>query len=286
MRGRWWIWTGAALLGLILIYAVTAAQNLGGVFVPQRTLDAQTALLQPGIEIRLPADAVQPVPAVLLFHGCGGQRPMHLAYADAITQAGFAAVLVDSFSPRQIGRFAAMTQVCSGLRLHGQERAADVFAALEIVRAAPEIDSQRLVLAGWSHGGWTLLDAASFAGNGDRPSALADRAGSFHGIARIVAIYPYCGFPARASGQLSPGLPPIDIILAGDDMVAPIADCERLARRAGTAGADLSYEIWSDVTHAFDDPDAPALDPRMSYDADAARRLRVRLISILQETQD
>ncbi|WP_420434977.1 dienelactone hydrolase family protein [Hyphobacterium sp.] len=286
MLRRWWIWTGAALLGLVVIYAATIAQNLSGIFVPQRTLDAQIALLRPGVEARLPANALRPIPAVLLFHGCGGQRPMHHSYADAITEAGFAAVLIDSFAPRRIGRFAAMTQVCAGLRLQGQERAADVFAALEIVRSMPEIDSQRLVLAGWSHGGWTLLDAASFAGIGDQPSALVDSPGYLHGVVRIVAIYPYCGFPARASGRLVDGLPPIEIILAGGDMVAPIADCECLARRAEATGADLSYEVWSGVTHAFDDPDAPALDPRMSYDASAAHRLRDRLISTLRESQD
>jgi dienelactone hydrolase len=274
------------LLGFLLAYAAAAAQNLGGWFIPQRGLDSHVEMLRPGVEVHLPETSDESVPAILLFHGCGGQRPMHRDYADAIVAAGFAVVLVDSFAPRGIGRLAAMTQVCPGLRLHGQERAADVFAALAIVREIDRVDSQRLVLAGWSHGGWALLDAASYAAEDRRPAGLRDGEVSFEGVVRIAAIYPYCSFPSRASGRLSAGLPPVTLILAERDLVAPTADCERLARRAVGAGADMAYEIWPGVTHAFDDPDAPALDPRMQYDAIAAERLRVWLIGAAAETED
>ena len=171
------------------------------------------------------------------------------------------------------------------MRLMGQERAADVFAALEIARQTENIDADRIVLAGWSHGGWTLLDAMSFVSDGERPPALTDGELSFAGVARIVPIYPYCGFPARASGRIGSDLPPVEMILAERDMVAPHGDCERLARRATETGAEMDYEVWEGVTHAFDDTDAPALDPRMTYDAEAAARLRARLIAILRETQ-
>jgi dienelactone hydrolase len=211
---------------------------------------------------------------------------MHLAYAEALNEAGYAVVLVDSFAPRRIGRFSAMTQVCSGLRLHGQERAADIFAALAIVRETEAIDSGQLVLAGWSHGGWTLLDAASYVSGDARPPALTDGHLSLDGVVQIYAIYPYCSFPSRANGQLSAGLPPITLILAGRDMVAPVGDCERLARQAIESGADLALEVWPGVTHAFDDPDAPALDPRMTFDADAAARLEARLTMAVPTTQD
>lgn len=284
--GRWAIRIGLALAGLTLIYGAAAAQNLTGVFVPRRTLDEQVEMIRPGVQIFLPDSATGPVPAVLFFHGCGGERPMHTAYAAAIAEAGFGALIVDSFEPRGIGRFGAMTQVCSATRLMGQERAADVFAALEIARETDGIDAERLILAGWSHGGWTLLDAMSFVSEGERPPALIDGDVSFDGVLGIVPIYPYCGFPARASGRIGPGLPPVEMVLAERDMVAPHADCERLARQAIEAGAEMDYAVWDGVTHAFDDTDAPAIDPRMTYDAEAAARLRARLIEMLGETQD
>lgn len=286
MPKSWLIRTGLALLGAGLIFGTAVAWSLTGIFVPQRTLAEQVELLRPGVEVFLPEAAGGPVPAILFFHGCGGQRPMHTAHAEAITEAGFAAIIVDSFEPRGIGRFSAMTQVCSALRLRGQERAADVFAALEIARQAEGVDPDRLVLAGWSHGGWTLLDAMSYASDGVRPPALADIDTDFEGVVRIVPVYPYCGFPARASGRIGPGLPPVEMILAGRDRVAPHGDCVRLADQAADEGAEIDYTIWADVTHAFDDMDTPALDPRMDYDPEAAARLRGQLIEILRETQD
>lgn len=283
---RWAIRTGLVLLAGLALYTVAAAQNLTGAFVPRRTLDEQVELLRPGVEIVLPEHVSEPVPAIIFFHGCGGERPMHMAHAAAIAEAGYAAIVVDSFEPRGIGRFAAMTQVCAALRLMGQERAADVFAALEIARGVPAIDSQHIVLAGWSHGGWTLLDAMSFVSEDRRPTALSDGEAGFDGVVRIVPIYPYCGFPARASGRIGAGLPPVDMILAGRDMVAPNGDCIRLAEQAEAHGADIAVEVWEGLTHAFDDTDAPALDPRMEYNAEAAARLRARLIGILAQAQD
>lgn len=284
--GRRAIRIGLALAGLALIYGAAAAQNLTGVFMPRRTLNEQVEMIRPGVQIFLPETATGSVPAILFFHGCGGERPMHTAYAAAIAEAGFGALVVDSFEPRGIGRFGAMTQVCSATRLMGQERAADVFAAMEIARETDGIDAERLILAGWSHGGWTLLDAMSFVSEGERPPALIDGDVSFDGVLGIVPIYPYCGFPARASGRIGPGLPPVEMVLAERDMVAPHADCERLARQAIEAGAEIDYAVWDGVTHAFDDTDAPAIDPRMTYDAEAAARLRARLIEMLGETQD
>jgi dienelactone hydrolase len=275
-----------SVIGIGLIYAAAAAQNLTHAFVPRRTLDEHVALIAPSVTILLPEDRSAPVPTIIFFHGCGGQRPMHMDHAEAIADAGFGVLVVNSFAPRGIGRFEAMTQVCAALRLWGQERSADVFAAMEIARQTDGVDPDRLVLAGWSHGGWTLLDAMSFASEEIRPPTLTSGAINFDGVDRIIPIYPYCGFPARGSGHIGPGLPAVEMILAERDMIAPHGDCERLARRAESAGAAIDYAIWPGVTHAFDDTDAPALDPRMDFDAEAAARLRDQLIAALQRTQD
>lgn len=283
MVPRWLIHTvGAAVAGLA-IYSVAAAQNLTQVFVPERTLEAQIELIRPGIDIRLPDNVEDPVPAVLLFHGCGGKRPMHGSYAEVITDAGFAVLVVDSFTPRGIGRFEAMTQVCAALRLLGQERAADVFAALEIARSTDGIDADRLILAGWSHGGWTILEAMRFASENERPVSMNDGDLSLEGVIQIVPIYPYCSFPSRASGRIGGGLPPVQMILSERDWVAPTGACRRLAASAQEAGADFNVETWEGVTHAFDDPDAPALDPRMSFNAEATARLQELLIELLRQ---
>jgi dienelactone hydrolase len=272
------------VIALAMMYTAAAAQNLTQAFIPRRTLAQHVELIAPGVTIMLPESQPAPVPTIIFFHGCGGLRPMHIDHADAITAAGFGVVVVNSFSPRGIGRVEAMTQVCSALRLWGQERSADVFAALAIARQTDGIDANRLVLAGWSHGGWTLLDALSFVSDDTRPPSLTTGEINLDGVTRVLPIYPYCGFPARASGRIGPGLPPVEMILAERDLVAPHADCERLAGLAETAGAEIDFAIWPGVTHAFDDTDAPAIDPRMKYDAEAATRLRRQLINALQRT--
>ena len=55
--------------------------------------------------------------------------------AKIVTEAGAAAILVDSFAPRRIGRAAALGTVCTGVRLQGRQRAGDLFAVMAWARA-------------------------------------------------------------------------------------------------------------------------------------------------------
>src|SRR5690606_33200046 len=102
-----------------------------------------------------------PFPVVLQFHGCGGKKNLQERWAAVARAAGWAAVVVDSYGPRRISRLEAYATVCTGLQLWGRERAGDLFAMMEWARRQPWIDPKRIVLAGWSHGGWTTLDAMS-----------------------------------------------------------------------------------------------------------------------------
>jgi dienelactone hydrolase len=274
------------LSGLLLLLAlsgcVSLSGNASGWSVPRRSLDAQVALIAPAVDIRVPENATGPVPAAILLHGCGGRRALQDQYADALVEAGMAAIIVDSNRPRGIGRFGSMSQVCTALRLWGQERAADIPAAITIAETDPRLDATRLALVGWSHGGWTVLDALGYSGRGEALPALTDGPVSLAGaIDLAVLFYPYCGFPVGTRGDdLDPAIP-VDAVLAEDDLIAPHGDCERLLERAQAAGLPAAYSVWNDVTHAFDDPDLPA-DPRMRHDAEASERARDHLVARLQ----
>jgi dienelactone hydrolase len=272
-----------AFLILMSGLGACATGNFTGWSVPERTLTEQTALLREHVEIRLPEAASGPVPAAILLHGCGGLRDVQEDYASALLTAGYGVVLVDSNSARGIGRFGAMTQVCTAQRLWGQERAADIPAAIAIASESPGIDADRLALIGWSHGGWTVLEALDFAGE-DRTSPVLSPQPStpLPGVRTAIAIYPYCGFPVRADGRGFASDIPLHALLGGRDVVAPARDCERLFARAAEAGRPVNHELWSNVTHAFDEPNGPP-DPRMEYDADAAQRARASVISWLDE---
>jgi len=259
-----------------------AAGQAFGFIIPQRTLADQVALIRPHTLIAVPDDAAGPVPAAILLHGCGGLRQVQPDYANELLAAGYGVITVDSNSARSIGRLSAMTQVCTALRLWGRERAADIEAALELAREDPRIDATRIALIGWSHGGWTVLDALDYAGEGRMPPALTHtgEGAPLQGVQTAITLYPYCGFPVRADGHgFAPHIP-LHAILAERDMVAPHGDCERLFSRARSAGLSVDAVVWDGLTHAFDEPNAPP-DPRMQYDADAAARARTRIVEIL-----
>ncbi len=273
------------ITAFILLTAVSACAtgNMTGWSVPERSLAEQTALLRDHVEIRLPAATNGPVPAAILLHGCGGQRGVQEDYSDALLAAGYGVVLVDSNSARGIGRIGAMTQVCTAQRLWGQERAADIPAAIAIATEMPGIDAGQLALIGWSHGGWTVLEALNYAAEGrSAPSLQPQPDRSLPGIQAVIALYPYCGFPARVDGREFGSGIPLHTILAGRDVVAPARDCQRLIIRAAESGRLIHHEFWPEATHAFDERNGPP-DPRMRYDAGAAQRARARVISWLDD---
>lgn len=272
------------LATLILLLAGLGGCAIGqatGITTPGRDIAEQVALIRPHTTIEIPADAQAPVPAAILLHGCGGLRQVQPDYATALLEAAYGVITVDSNRARGIGRFAAMSQVCTALRLWGRERAADIEAALMLAREDPRIDEARLALIGWSHGGWTVLDALDYAGEGRVSPGLAGvETPPLAGVRSAILLYPYCGFPVRADGRAFPSDIAIHAILAERDMVAPTGDCTRLFDRAEAAGHPVDHVTWPGITHAFDEPAAPP-DPRMEYDADAAARARARIVDIL-----
>ena len=139
-----------------------------------------------------------PHPTVIGFHGCGGMDLGAIEWMEYLASRGYATVLVDSYAFRGL----APEQVCNGRALWGSERAGDVLAAIDAVRQLPLVDSDRLILLGWSHGAWAIMDALAF----DPPHRLPTNLRSspsepFAGVSGIALFYPYCGFPAEARGQ-------------------------------------------------------------------------------------
>ena len=122
------------------------------------TLDQRIAALAPSSDLLLPEGA-GPHPVVIQFHGCGGKKNHQPRWAEVARKAGWAAVVSDSYAHRRINRFEAYATVCTGLQLWGRERAGDLYAMVEWVRRQSWADPSRIVVAGWSHGAWTVLDA-------------------------------------------------------------------------------------------------------------------------------
>src|SRR6266480_4959466 len=126
-----------------------------------------------------------PFPALILLHGCNGIGRNVLAWAQWLQAEGYAALVLDSFGGR------GFTSICGdGSVFGGGPRSSDVFAAARYLATLPGIDQDRIGVIGWSHGGWTVLRAASY-----EPVYRDVR------LRALVAFYPYCGEAARREGH-------------------------------------------------------------------------------------
>jgi dienelactone hydrolase len=234
------------------------------------TIAHHIARLEPFMETRRPAGS-GPFPVVLMLHGCGGPRPFLRDAAEHVVRAGGAAVLIDSFAPRRISRIAAIATVCTGARLHGRERAGDLFAALAWARAQSWADRSRLAAVGWSHGAWTIMDALALRSGAEmaRATGLSDLPDEpLEGLAGALIVYPYAGigtYAGRRDWRIAPKS--VAIIAERDYIVgASRAALERQRAR----GAPLEILLFENATHAFEDQHAE--DPRVRYNPQATAR--------------
>ncbi|GAM96742.1 Mlr4903 protein [alpha proteobacterium U9-1i] len=241
------------------------------------TVAQRAAALAPHMRVSLPAGD-GPFPVVMMFHGCGGPRPMFNEWARALNEAGIAAINVDSYAPRGISRVGALTTVCTGARLRGRERAGDVYATYAWARAQTWANPQRITAAGWSHGGWTILDALALrsgaemqraTGLSDLPEEpLADLAGAFF-------VYPYAGPPSLAGRREWRISPRGAAIIGGRDLIAGSDWPTRALERQIARGAIIDITRFDNATHAFDD--YGAWHPVVRYDADDTARAHALL---------
>ncbi len=215
------------------------------------TLAARWAALQPHLQVYgAPDDMVRP--AVLLFHGCGGIAPNLLIYAEAAVRAGARAYIVDSFGPRGWSRKFGASWVCKGLKLRGYERSGDVLAALWGIASLPEVDAKRILLAGWSHGAWAIMDLMTQACTpGD--AMLADPTPEpLDGVRGLFLAYPYINVMARSVTRPWHHCPKTLAVLSLKDHLASYEQSLKLVRRLRTQGVDTET-ITVDSTHAFDE---------------------------------
>jgi dienelactone hydrolase len=223
-----------------------------------------------------------PFPTVLLFHGCGGRRAFLDRYMAAIARAGVAAVSIDSFAPRGWSRARALATVCTALEFRGHERAGDVLAGLWGVSRLAAVDPARLALAGWSHGGWSIMDLMTMALKRPGEAGVADPDPALlAGVKALVLAYPYCG--PGALTQMHPWRRALDVFaFVGEaDTVAHPTPCRRAFRLVEQAGARVEAWFPAAATHAFDEDEA-GLTP-FRFDAALSREAERRVAAFLAD---
>lgn len=237
------------------------------------TVEQRITRLQPHYTIRRPENAAARTPVVIMLHGCGGPRPFIDDMADAAAAAGATAVIVDSFAPRRISRMQAFATVCTGARLQGRERAGDLYATIAYARAQPWADPDRIGVIGWSHGGWTIMDALALRSGEEmrRATGLENLNNEpLAGLAATMIVYPYTGvgtYTGQRDWRISPRS---TAIIAQRDYI--VGSSRAALERQRARGAPMEILIFENATHAFEDNEAE--DPRVRYNPAATARER------------
>jgi dienelactone hydrolase len=120
------------------------------------------------------------------------------------------------------------------------EVAQDAVAAMRHLAGQPYVDRGRIAVMGWSHGASAALEVEFIA--------------SVHGVHEpevVIGFYPWCGslHPDVRSHTL--------LFLAGRDDWTPSANCVTLAGELETKGRPLSWVLYKDASHSFDQPGPP-----------------------------
>ncbi len=238
----------------------------------RETFEQRIEALAPGTDLYLP-DGPGPFPTVIQFHGCGGKKSFQGDWAEAARAAGWAAVVVDSYRHRHISQLEAYAMICTGLQLWGRERAGDLYASMEWVRRQNWADPSRIVVAGWSHGGWTVLDALCMTpgeemAGATRLSGLPDE--PLKGLVGAFVVYPFAGPTALARNRgLRVEVSPMALVGTRDVIVGG-RGLARVLGKMPMPGKPMDVVILEGATHAFDEPDAR--DLRVKYDPELTER--------------
>ncbi len=213
---------------LLLLYLACAAPAF-----------AQQAVRLPVDGVALTAQLFRPaatgrVPAVAIFHGCGGVGINNTRMAGVLKDWGYAALVVDSFSARH------MVDVCGRhwpTEADAEARERDIDAALLWLSKQDFVDPGRLAFMGYSYGGGVALLRAFEA---REPRARA-----------AVLLYPDCGLGGPLGAAPQPRQPTLFAMGALDDWT-PASQCQALIDGVKVQRDWIETHVYADAHHSFD----------------------------------
>ncbi len=185
-----------------------------------------------------PAPIDRPSSAVVLLHGCSGVTSLHHVWAKRFRDWGHVALVVDSLGPRGV------EEVCSApARVSVRKRIYDAYGAMAYLASQPGIDPERIAIAGWSHGGWTLLHAIRA-----KSTQVIDMIGQFGSFRAAVAFYPFCDVTDVFET-------PLLILIGGADDWTPASLCQGAvaAARQMNSPAPVAIKVYPGAVHGYDD---------------------------------
>jgi dienelactone hydrolase len=262
---------GALAAFVVLAVAGNSIAHYRGWSVPKVDPAVLSAMIAPHYRVMTP-DGDGPFPTGLLYSGCDGPKDNVVRWGEMLNANGWAAIIVDSHTPRGFSDYEVWRLVCAGQLFMGSERAGDVLVSIADARRMRFVDPERMVLIGSSHGGWAVMDLLALDPPRRLPTNLAEApagaADPLAGVVGAILLYPYCGQANRA--RRHPWRRPVQtlFVLSADDTVTPSGLCRDIAEALSAGGVPVETVMFTGVTHGFDQQDRSLLSP-LAFDAAA-----------------
>jgi dienelactone hydrolase len=237
------MWRCVAILLLLASWSGAGAQER--ISIPSR----DEPVMLDAYLFRAPGEGAHP--AAVFLHGCGGLlrhdgsiNGRELDWAARLNQAGYGALMVDSFATRHIGEMCSSGSFQPGVY---RWRSKDAYGALLWLQAQPFVRPDQVVLIGWSLGGGTTMFAIGRDSPG-RPDGMQQP-----DFRAAVAFYPGSCRSARLGGDWSTSIPLL--VLNGDaDVWTPAVPCREVVDAAAAKGAPVAIHLYPGAYHDFDWP--------------------------------
>lgn len=183
------------------------------------------------------------LPVVVLQHGSGGMGGNIEMWTRELNAIGVSTFALDGFTGR------GLTSVNTNQAALGRLNfILDIYRALDVLAKHPRVDSQRIVLMGFSRGGQAALYASL-----KRFHKMWNKSGVE--FAAYIPFYPDCATTFISDTDVVDR--PIHIFGGALDDYNPIALCGPYAERLKAAGHDVQLTEYATAPHAFDNPLGP-----------------------------
>jgi carboxymethylenebutenolidase len=199
-------------------------------------------------ELRVPARV--PAPGVVILHDVWGLSDVYRGVAQKLADAGFAALALDLYARgEKPGTPADMPAVMRFMNALPDRRVlADVQAAVDFLRARPEVAGRKIGLTGFCMGGKYAFLAASHCRE-------LSAAVPWYGMLRAQSLDE--ANPEHALDALARVRCPVLALFGADDALIPQQDVDELRKRASANGLPLEIVVYPGAGHAFANESRP-----------------------------
>ena len=196
-------------------------------------------------------------PGVLVFHEGLGLGDFAMARARKLAELGYVALAADMYGDRkQVTSMESMMEVIGDLRSNPAKLRGRAAAALDALRAQPQVDASKLGGIGFCFGGTTVLELA----RGGYPVKAVV---SFHG-----------GLETAAPAEKGAVKTKVLVCTGADDPMIPPEQVNAFEEEMRKAEADWQLIAYGNTVHSFTNRDAGKNVPLpgLAYNESSDRR--------------